>query len=525
MRLKKVFLWLAIVLIVLVLAVKLGENYVIKHYSNRAIPIKNKVVIKIGKINLSLLKGGIVLNDIQLLDTLSPVATGSVRSVTVSGIRWFRLITGGGFSMRTLKAEGAVCELKLNRLKADTSTTASLDTIDQILTFSAPVLNVRFDSEMRPELHKLDVRKIQFRPGKGSYNVDVAKIHATHGLRQIELDSFRLIPRYPKLEFGYKAGRRLSSIDILIEKINLREFDLQALTHDSTLAIQSITCERGYVNVFSDKRLPIDMDRYGSLPHEALLNASTRIAIDSVIVKNIAVQYASLNPNTMEEGYLDFKRSYVSIYNITNVPQRIEKNSSMTVDLHSSFTSEGELNAHFDFALNRNDYRIKWHGSLGKMKLGNLDSFVLPIVNMHIVGGYCQGLKFEVVSDYDTSRGTLEFQYTDLRIMAMDLEGKKEMKFLSSMANTFVVHSHNLVGDKNFYRGKINVARRKYKGFPDYVWTSLENGILYTILPDGIAKSVEKQPDKAKQKELKKSKKETSKEKRKENRLQKKKSG
>jgi hypothetical protein len=522
MRGKKVLLWLAIVVIVLILAVKFGENYAEKHFSNRVIPIEDKVSIIIGDIDISIMSAGVVLNDVRLIDTLSPAVVGRVDRVAVLGIRWLRLITGDGFSMRGLKVEGVDCELNLDRLKTDTSSVASfdsigaksgvdmldsvegIDTINKMLYLSASLVHIRFDEDMQADLRTLEINHVKYRPNQGKYDVDLGSITSSHGLQMIEIDSFQLIPRYPKYEFGFQAGRRMASIDILIEKIKIQRFDLKALTRDSMISIESIVCERGFVYVFSDKRVAIDMDRYGPLPHEALLNSSNRIAIDSIIAKDVDVRYASVNPHTMEEGYLDFKRSYVSLYNITNVAERIEQNRMMTVDLHSRFTNEGELDAHFDFDLTRKDYQFVWHGTLGRMKLGNIDSFVLPIVNMHITDGYCHGLKFHIVSDYDTSRGTLQFQYTNLKVMAMDAKRKKNLKFVSGLANIFVVYSNNLVGNKNFYEGKIHVGRRMYRGFPDYVWTSLENGILYTILPDGIAKSIEKQPAKAVEKEEKK---------------------
>jgi hypothetical protein len=90
--------------------------------------------------------------------------------------------------------------------------------------------------------------------------------------------------------------------------------------------------------------------------------------------------------------------------------------------------------------------------------------------------------------------------------MAMDVERKKERKFLSGVANTFIVHTGNLMGDANYMEGTINYGRRQYKGFPDYIWGSLENGIMFTILPKGIAKSIEEKsskPEKAKRKHKK----------------------
>jgi|GEM_PF-6810157 len=531
MRLKKIAIGFVILVIVVILAAMFGVKYAEKHYSNRVIPVKDKVAISIGGIDLSLLKGGLVLSDVQLIDTLDPVATGSVKSVTVQGIHLWKLITGGGLSISSLNVEGVKCALNLSRLRNDSSSTVShdslgaagindslvtfgpvdtldraieIDTINAMLYFSASQLRVGFDSEMHPDIRAVEIDYVQYRPGKGKYDVDVGRITSSAGLRLIELDSFQLTPRYPKYEFGFQAGRRMASIDILINKINVREFDLKALTRDSLISIQSMVCHRAMVDVFSDKRVPIDMDRYGALPHEALLNASSHIAIDSVLIKDADVRFTSLNPHTMEEGYLEFKRSYVSVYNVTNIAERIEKNSSMTLDIYSKFTNEGELDAHFDFPLNRRDYQFTWTGSLGRMKLGSLDSFVLPVANLNIVNGYCHGLKFHVVSDYDTSRGNLQFQYTNLKIMAMDSEREKELKFLSGLANALVVKSNNLIGDKNFFEGPINFGREMNRGFPDYVWKSLEHGILYSIIGEGLAKRIENQPAKAKEKESRK---------------------
>ncbi len=522
MRLKKVLIGLVILVVIVILAAFFGVSYAEKQYSNKVITIKDKVTLTIGGIDLSLLKGGVVLRDIQLLDTLDPVAFGSVDYVTVQGFHVWKLITGGGLSISSVNVEGITCALNLSRLKKDTTTIVPVDSLDAVLNvdtldrssesdsihamlyFSAGNVSVLFDEEMQPDIQDVDIDHVEFRPGKGKYDVDIGRIIASDGLRLIELDSFMLIPRFSKYTFGFEAGRRMASINVLVEKIVVNELDLKALTQDSLLKVRSVVCHRAIVDVFSDKRVPIDMERYGALPHEALLNSAQGISIDSVIIKDADVKFASLNPHTMEEGYLEFKRSYVSVYNITNVPDKIARNSSMILDIYSKFTNEGELKAHFDFPLNRKDYQFTWNGSLGRMKLGNLDSFVLPIASMNVTHGYCQKLEFNVVSDYDTSRGVLQFQYMDLKVMGMDAERKKEMKLLSGLANILVVKTSNLKGDKHYVEGPILFAREKNRGLPDYVWKSLETGILYTILPKGLAQSLENQPAKAKDKEEKK---------------------
>ena len=184
MKLKKVLFGVAIVVVVVILAALVGVHYAEKHYSNRVIPVKDKVAITIAGIDLSLLKGGVVLRDIQLLDTLDPVATGNVDYVTIQGFHLLKLITGGGFSISSLKVEGIHCALNLSRLKKDTISVVPIDSLDlslstdtldkaeevdtvqAMLYFSASRVGVFFDEEMHPDFKAVDIDHVEFRPGK-----------------------------------------------------------------------------------------------------------------------------------------------------------------------------------------------------------------------------------------------------------------------------------------------------------------------------------------------------------------------
>jgi hypothetical protein len=122
------------------------------------------------------------------------------------------------------------------------------------------------------------------------------------------------------------------------------------------------------------------------------------------------------------------------------------------------------------------------------MEASILNPFVGPVAGAEIKSGEILGAKFSIYGDNDTSGGTVDIEYKDLKVDV--LSSKKEDKtnwFLSFGANT-VIRKNNLTDTRRYRQGEVYFERRKDKAFINFFVKSLLSGLQSTVAPVTVKK-------------------------------------
>ena len=176
---------------------------------------------------------------------------------------------------------------------------------------------------------------------------------------------------------------------------------------------------------------------------------------------------------------------------------------------------KGPLKAHARFDISSPEDLYWVNVELGEMSMTELNPLVENQALIHISRGNLKKLQFEYAGDSDHTDGTLDFEYTDLKLSKLEdfhtIQDKNPKNgFLIGIANLLVPRNHVSTVKKGYETGKIYVIRDPQRDFFSVLIESLSAGILSNM---GIGP---KDPEKAalhqQEKEAKKAAKEVKKE-------------
>jgi len=128
-----------------------------------------------------------------------------------------------------------------------------------------------------------------------------------------------------------------------------------------------------------------------------------------------------------------------------------------------------------------------FHGNASAFPAANLNSLIEHLAFVEAKAGNINSVNFFAMAMNDTTAGRLEFKYQDLEVGVLkkdkEAEGAMEQsKFLSFLART-AIHKNNPHANKPVRIAKMSFVRDPNKGFFNYVWKTIQDGIIVTLTP------------------------------------------
>ena len=160
---------------------------------------------------------------------------------------------------------------------------------------------------------------------------------------------------------------------------------------------------------------------------------------------------------------------------------------------------------------------FSYNGWLGNGNLELFNDITLPAIGVKFKSGYLDGLSFTARGNPKYAMGEMTMLYHDLDGIVVRKDMKKTNKFLSWAANQ-IIRKENPAKNKDTRIEPMFFNRVMYKGFGNYLWKTLQSGIMGTIIP-----GMDNKPEKEITSALGEDKKEIRKRKREERRNKKKK--
>jgi hypothetical protein len=337
-----------------------------------------------------------------------------------------------------------------------------------------------------------DSIRLDFRDELYTFKVFQLRVDQTE--KTFQLDTLQIIPHYPKIAFGKKAGREVDRFEGTIPYVNLYGFTISQ--RDSINVTVAKLTTQFFLKAFRDKRLPFK-NPYKRLPVDALTRLHVGLKIDSVVVNKSYVEYEEFAQDADSAGRIFFDNLYASIKNIDN--RSSARSGEATLVAEGLLMGDGKLHVSgtcpFDPA---KDYEI--NGTLAGMDLRELNEMLEPQLKTRIESGTLNSLAFNFHYDNNASLGQLQLNYNDLRVATFRNENRvmkkvrkkqkkgeqvdeqDELKKKSSL-KTFVVNTFILKKDldgkdpKEKRTGTISFQRDKHKAIFNYWIKSLLSGL------------------------------------------------
>ncbi|WAC42164.1 DUF748 domain-containing protein [Pedobacter sp. SL55] len=298
--------------------------------------------------------------------------------------------------------------------------------------------------------------------------------------KDLEIRGFKMIPKYPKIEFSRKYDVQKDRYDLDFKKISLSGIDYVGLNNNGELLVKQVNLGPAQVNVFMNRELPpSSLNKSGNFPHMALKRLPIPTIIQQLKIAKVNVAYGEYNPKTKEIGTVKLDGLNGTISNITNDSSRLAKQSHAYADLTTYVMGKAKLNVKIDFNLTSNNGAFNYKGKVNGFDLKALNAISKPLGQIELESGQVTSASFDVSANAAGSKGVVYFYYKDLKIKMLgeDADGKEKKKgLLSFLANTILIKDDNIPGEKGRF-ANITHERAPQASFFNIMWKSVFKGM------------------------------------------------
>jgi hypothetical protein len=347
---------------------------------------------------------------------------------------------------------------------------------------------------------RISLSEIILRSETGLYDMSLEKLIVNKLDSTILLEGFRMSPKYSKQEFSGKLEFQNDRFDVSIESIGIERIGFRRLLAGQPLEIGSLRINKLYADIYRDKNVATDTNRFPLFYNESFLKVKLPLLLDTVMISNSNIKYGELAEGKANVGEITLEDFNLSTYLLSNYRFDSTSVNEMRLFINANIMGEGPLNVELVLPLEGKLHNFECTGSVGAMKLSPLNGMVEPSMNMTFRDGKLNRMTFYFSADDKVSRGWMEFLYQDLDVVLLKKDQAKEWGFVSFLANSIAL-SNNPASGKDLKIVEIGYERNINKGIINYIWKTIQSGMVRTISPEKKYQINKRQAEKAKKKD------------------------
>jgi len=343
------------------------------------------------------------------------------------------------------------------------------------------------------------VEDYQFLTPDSLYKAKMGTVRYNEGDLWLEKVSFKPVQgTYTYLrKFPFQKDAFLARVD----RIQIRGIDPVSYFERGLIKVDDVILEGANVDLFRDKRIPMDSSAYKSMPQLLMSQAKIEADIFSVRVRDSRIRYFEFAKEGSMPGMISFDsvrmdmapfflRKEVSTYPIEKARFGIQAKLMNKTPIHL----DGKL--YF-----QNAFPMDLSFDMGSFDFQDASDFLSKTVFIKAERGYSMGGEWEFTLNEDQALGMMKFAYRDLKIQFLDTltlaPGKGKLKLYSLGANLLLKDSNPRSPSGSILKREIFVKRDRRKFVFSAWWKATLSGLRSTVglgrakLPKEIKKEEE----------------------------------
>ena len=361
-----------------------------------------------------------------------------------------------------------------------------------------------------PDVFRLDFSKFKAElsvtslllPG-GWYFMDIDRLIYNNANDFLEINGLAMHPTYQdkyKMAKAFKFTKEIYDLDV--NKIYVESFNVFEILSKNEVIIDSVGVDGLKVEILKDKRYPFDESRRPKLPHQLLKNMKFPLYIRKIAIQNSDLVYQEKMKDIKPLMTVQLGSLNVMIDNVTSIKDSIRKVKMMKARLKGKLMRKVPLTIDFVFPLNIRKDTFYLAGSMGAAPLSTFNPAAFPAIGAKFEKGKLKSVTFKGGANDSVSSGQMTLLYSDLSVSILQKDRIKKNKFMSWAASS-VSRTGNPGKNGTTRIAVMGFKRVMYKGFGNFMWKTLQTGIVNSISPFGKTLKTQKSPKTQKQKSTK----------------------
>lgn|GEM_PF-1793009 len=332
------------------------------------------------------------------------------------------------------------------------------------------------------EKFEVVINKFAYHLKDGLYTLFGKSLYASYTDSLITVDSFQLIPNYPKKDFGKMAGRQVTRVEIVAPKISFKSIDVKSFLEQNWLVAGRLDVEGGNVGAYRDNNVPLKAIVRPSL-QAMIRDVPFFISIDTVTLTDVDIASENVPEGGSQAGIMTLERVHGTVTGLQNDSSTFTDKSSIRATLDAVFMKQGNFHAEYTFPLDTRTELCYCSGSLSPIDIKILNPLLSKAKGFTVKTGRLDSLRFSFTAKGNHSNGKMTLAYHDL---TADVEAEKDEKkfvtnFKNFVANQLVLRRSNPGKDGVLRVVEISADRNPYRYFPYFFMQSLLSGITASI--------------------------------------------
>src|SRR5690606_27770497 len=143
--------------------------------------------------------------------------------------------------------------------------------------------------------------------------------------------------------------------------------------------------------------------------------------------------------------------------NVTNDTLALSRNRHMDAEMTARPMGSGTLRVAFSIDMLDLKGGYTYRGTLDPMDGRPYNRIVTQLLNAEIASAHIRGLTFDVSADDLRARGTLRFDYDNMRLNLLGAadQQKRTKRVVSFLANSFIINDSNPGANGKYHVGQI----------------------------------------------------------------------
>lgn len=325
------------------------------------------------------------------------------------------------------------------------------------------------------------------------YEIQAEGIRLDDETRMLSVDTLAIMPIYNKYIFPGKTHRptaaEIVAHDILIASLHVEDFFFH-----HQLFIDSVVIGGYKANIFKNKNVP-PTPNIKPLFSEMIWNIQFPMKIEKIMVHNGTIHHEEMGKGKKEIGKVQFTNFGGVITNVSNIQD--SPTGECVADIHGEVYKSGKLQLRYSMPIDSTTTQYHLNGKLRNLELPEANVISEAAANIQIESGSISDLSFSISANHESATINMLMLYQDFKISLLRPNHEKKRRFISEIANDFVIIDANPKGKKAPRNASATVKRNPYYYQINHIWNTILLGIERSIgLGDKELKMMQKQKKK-----------------------------
>ncbi|MGI9548208.1 MAG: hypothetical protein ACR2MM_13270 [Flavobacteriaceae bacterium] len=334
---------------------------------------------------------------------------------------------------------------------------------------------------------ELDLKKQVYNLSGGKYFISFDNFNFSTETGLLSLKNFGFKPQASRAVFASQNTYTYEIFDLEISEFDIHGVNTSTFIANGAISMDSISIDSMGLQIFKDKTKPLNTAKHKLLPNEQLKNINQPLHIKHIRVSNSHLKYSELLPKNQKMLQFELKDINADIDYITSVRDSMQTERTLAIELRANLQGAIALDVKLGMPYGTDNNAFSFSGSTKETaSFKELNSIISPVLGIRFTGGRLNGMEFNGRGTPHSINGDLAMYYKDLEIQ-IENKKDKEKKGVNWLANS-MVKSSNPNKKGKLIIGSMNYEREYYKGLPNYLWKSIQTGVVNSFNPVGNRK-------------------------------------